>query len=126
MARQRIGFIGLGDMGRPMAGRLPEQIWPVVSSAHVRREAIEALKAKGLVEAPSSHAVARDADIAITMVRNTDETQAVVMGLEGALDGIRAYTTMITMITIDPEFCRRVAACKRRLKSEPVVAAVEK
>ena len=47
---ERIGFIGLGDIGTPMARRILEGGYRVASCAHRRREAIEMLKASGLVE----------------------------------------------------------------------------
>ena len=53
MSSTPVGFIGLGTMGKPMATRLLRQGYAVVSCAHVRREAIEALKADGLIEVSS-------------------------------------------------------------------------
>ena len=50
MTKQTIGFIGLGDMGGPMAARLLEHGYRVLSCVHRRREAMEKLKSKGIVE----------------------------------------------------------------------------
>ena len=58
MVSQTIGFIGLGDMGKPMAENLLAAGFKVLSCAHRRREAIEELKKKGLVEKDSPRAVA--------------------------------------------------------------------
>ena len=109
MAKGKIGFIGLGSMGKPMAKRLLEQGWAVTGCAHVRRDAIDELKKLGLVEAGSPRQVAEAADYVITMVRDTNESRDVILGDAGALSGMRRGTTLIIMSTIDPDFCRRVA-----------------
>lgn len=110
MSKGRVGFIGLGAMGKPMAKRLLSHGFEVVSCAHVRRQAIEELKAAGLIEAASPRAVAEGADVVITMVRDTRESEEVILGTGGALSGMRQGTTLIIMSTIDPDFCRRVAS----------------
>ena len=53
MASKKIGFIGRGDMGLPMARRLLQHGLTVFSCANRRREPIEVLKLAGLVERPS-------------------------------------------------------------------------
>jgi len=53
MTKPIIGFIGLGDMGEPMAARLLQHGFQVLSSINRRREAIERLKSKGIVERPT-------------------------------------------------------------------------
>lgn len=109
MARENIGFIGLGAMGKPMAGRLLAEGFPVTSRAHRRREAIDELKRRGLVEAGTPREVASGADIVITMVRDTATSEEVILGPDGVLDGMARGATLIVMSTVDPEFCRRVA-----------------
>ncbi len=68
MSETTIGFIGLGDMGAPMAARLLDAGFIVSSCAHRRRQAIETLKQKGMIERPDLGAVAQDADILITIL----------------------------------------------------------
>jgi glutamyl-tRNA reductase len=51
----RVGFIGLGDIGTPMARRILDGGFDVISSANRRREVIEELKACGLAEANSPY-----------------------------------------------------------------------
>lgn len=117
MMQSRIGFIGLGDMGKPMARRLLEHGWEVVSCAHVRRQAIEELKAAGLVEVASPQEIAGQTDVIITMVRDVQQSHRVIFGAQGALTGMRQGTTLIIMSTVEPDFCRQVAtqAAARRV-----------
>jgi 3-hydroxyisobutyrate dehydrogenase len=110
MSTARVGFIGLGAMGTPMARRLLGQGFPVVGCANVRRESVEQLKGIGLVEASSPAAVALDADVVITMVRDGRESEAVILGSAGALAAMRAGSVLVIMSTIAPDLCRRVAA----------------
>ena len=108
--RTAVGFIGLGNIGKPMAARLLSQGYRVISYAHVRRDAIEELKAMGLLEVSSPREVAAATDVVMTMVRNTQESEGVIFGEQGVLAGMAQGATLIIMSTIDPQFCRRVAA----------------
>ena len=110
MSSTPVGFIGLGTMGKPMATRLLRQGYAVVSCAHVRRETIEALKADGLIEVSSPQEVATAAALVLTIVRDTQESEDVILGTHGALAGMRPGAILIIMSTIDPTFCHRVAA----------------
>jgi 2-hydroxy-3-oxopropionate reductase len=108
--RTAVGFIGLGNIGKPMAARLLSQGYRVISCVHVRRDAIEELKAMGLIEVASPREVAAATDVVMTMVRNTQESEGVIFGEQGILAGMPQGATLIIMSTIDPQFCRRVAA----------------
>jgi 3-hydroxyisobutyrate dehydrogenase len=109
MTTSRIGFIGLGDMGKPMARRLLDHGWPVMSCAHVRRQAIEELKKVGLVELSSPAEVGRDADVVMTMVRDVQQSHEVILSEQGVLANMQQGKILIIMSTIDPDFCKRVA-----------------
>jgi 3-hydroxyisobutyrate dehydrogenase-like beta-hydroxyacid dehydrogenase len=110
MTKEAIGFIGLGDMGEPMAARLLDRGYPVVSCAHRRRDAIEALKLRGLVERDTPRAVAEQVDVLITMVRDELQTDHVLRGPDGALAGLRDGTAIIVMSTLSPVYCQSLAA----------------
>ena len=110
MAKSRVGFLGLGSMGKPMAKRLLTHGWDVVSCAHVHRQALEELKTLGLIEVASPQAVAAQTDIVITMVRDTQASQEVILGAQGALQSMPRNATLIIMSTLDPTFCQRVAS----------------
>jgi 3-hydroxyisobutyrate dehydrogenase len=104
-----IGFIGLGDIGCPMARRLSRNGFQVFSCAHRRREAIETLKAKGLIEKDNPREVAEHADVLITMVLNDQQTDSVLRGDSGALAGMKPGSILIIMSTLSPTYCINIA-----------------
>ena len=106
----RVGFIGLGDIGTPMARRILEAGFQVCSSAHRRRNAIESLKASGLVEVDSPYDVAKQSDLVATMVVDEAQTDTVLRGPEGALAGLASGSVVIIMSTVSPEYCKSLAA----------------
>lgn len=108
----RIGFIGLGTMGAPMARRLIEAGYEL--TVHNRtREREEALAALGARRAGSPRAAAEDADLVITMVSDTPDVQAVVLKENGAVIGMREGSVLIDMSTISPTTTRRIAAAAK-------------
>jgi 3-hydroxyisobutyrate dehydrogenase len=109
VSETKIGFIGLGDMGEPMAARLLDAGFTVSSCAHRRRQAVEKLKQKGLIERPDPAAVAEDADILITVVLDKSQTDQALHGPNGALSNLRDGATIIVMSTLDPDYCRTLA-----------------
>lgn len=109
MSKPRIGFIGLGDMGRPMARRLLEAGYTVASCANRRREAFEALKPKGLIEESSPRAVGARSDILLTLVVDDKQTDAVLLGPDGALAGLPRGAIVLIMSTLAPTYCRQMA-----------------
>jgi 2-hydroxy-3-oxopropionate reductase len=109
MAAQNIGFIGLGDMGFPMARRLLKHGFPVYSCAHRRREAIDSLKSEGLVEKANPFEVAEQADVIISIVLNEAQNDAVLRGETGALGGMKPGSILIVMSTVAPEYCIKLA-----------------
>lgn len=109
MAEQSIGFIGLGDMGFPMARRLLQHGFRVFSCAHRRREAIETLKTEGLIEKNSPQEVAERADILFTIVIDDQQTDAVLHGDSGALTGMKPGSVLVIMSTVSPVYCIKVA-----------------
>lgn len=100
-----IGFIGLGDMGFPMARRLLKHGFQVFSCAHRRRKAIETLKAEGLIEKSNPREVAEHIDVLITLVRDDQQTDAVLRGESGALAGMKPESALIIMSTLSPTYC---------------------
>ena len=82
----RIGFIGLGIMGKPMATRLVGAGFPVV--VHNRSpEAVEELAAEGAETASSPREVAERSDVVITMLPDSPDVEAVVLGEDGVIAG---------------------------------------
>ncbi len=106
----RVGFIGLGNIGEPMAACILAGGYPVASCAHRQRKAIDALKARGLKEVEDPQAVAQHSDILITMVVDESQTNTVLRGDFGALKSLRSGSVVIVMSTVSPDYCIALAA----------------
>jgi len=89
MSKPRVGFIGLGIMGKPMARHLLQAGYPL--TVHNRsRAAVQELVASGAAEAFSPREVAQKSDIVITMLPDSPDVEAVALGAgsqRGALPG---------------------------------------
>jgi 2-hydroxy-3-oxopropionate reductase len=97
----KIGFIGLGTMGRPMAGHVLRRGYELGVYAR-RPEAAAALTAAGAVCYPTPAALGAASDIVISMVTATRDVEAVLLGSDGAATAARPGTTFIDMSTISP------------------------
>jgi 3-hydroxyisobutyrate dehydrogenase-like beta-hydroxyacid dehydrogenase len=107
--KSTIGFIGLGEMGRHMAGHLLKNDFPVVSCANRSREAIEALKLDGLQEVDNPRLVGEHSDILMIVVVDQDQTDQVLRGDDGALVAMRQGSTVVVMSTLAPGYCQELA-----------------
>lgn len=107
--QKRIGFIGLGIMGRPMARNLLKAGYPLVVWNR-SRPGIEALVEAGAVEADSPRAVAERSDVVITIVGDSPDVEQVALGERGIVEGAHAGLVHIDMSTISPAVVRDIAA----------------
>ena len=97
----KIGFIGLGIMGAPMAGHLLAGGHEVVSSIHTTPAAKELLDT-GLTIVDNAKAVAQAAEIIIVMVPDTPQVEAVLFGTNGVAEGLSTGKLVIDMSSISP------------------------
>ncbi|MFA9381086.1 MAG: 2-hydroxy-3-oxopropionate reductase [Acetanaerobacterium sp.] len=97
----KIGFIGLGIMGKPMAKNLMKVGHELVVF-DVVKENVENVCAAGAVAADSSKAVAAQCPIVITMLPNSPHVKTVVLGENGVLEGAKEGTILIDMSSIAP------------------------
>jgi len=105
--RDRIGFIGLGIMGKPMALRLVRAGFPL--TVHNRsREAVDELAGEGAEAATSPREVAERSDVVVTMLPDSPDVEAVVLGAEGVIEGVTDGMLLIDMSTIAPATTRQV------------------
>jgi 3-hydroxyisobutyrate dehydrogenase-like beta-hydroxyacid dehydrogenase len=104
----RLGFIGLGTMGTPMARNLLRGGHAVTVWSR-RPEAMAPLLAAGATAGESPAHVAAGSDIVMTMVTDTRAVEEVVLGEEGIARGARRGTLVVDHSTIDPEGTRRIA-----------------
>jgi 3-hydroxyisobutyrate dehydrogenase-like beta-hydroxyacid dehydrogenase len=102
---QRIGFVGLGAMGRPMAQNILRAGHRVVV-CDIDPAKTAMLKALGAEVAESPAHVARMARIAISMVDTTAQAETVITGPEGFIEGVVAGDVVVSMSTIDPRAVR--------------------
>ena len=105
----RVGVIGLGIMGAPMARNLLRAGHAVTVHSRTRAR-VDALVADGAVAADSPAAVARGVEAVITMLPDTPDVEAVVAGPDGVLDGASPGLLAIDMSTIAPAAARALAA----------------
>jgi 3-hydroxyisobutyrate dehydrogenase len=106
---ERIGFIGVGTMGKPMAANLIKA-GHQLSVFDLSQAAVDEMAELGAEPAGTSAAAVAGADVAITMVPSSPNVEAAVLGPGGVLDGLRPGRVLIEMSTIDPLVTRRVAA----------------
>jgi 4-hydroxybutyrate dehydrogenase/sulfolactaldehyde 3-reductase len=107
-----IGFIGLGNMGRPMAANLCKKGYALVVH-DINPAPVEVLAALGARAAGSVAAVAGASDVVLTMLPNSAIVEEVIAGRDGVLAHVRKGATVIDMSTIDPRATDRLAAAAR-------------
>lgn len=107
MSKPKIGFIGLGIMGKPMAGHLMDAGYELV--VHNRnRDAVDELVGKGATEAHSGKEVAEQSDIVITMLPDSPDVESVALGEGGIIEGAHGGLIFVDMSTIAPSVTTRV------------------
>jgi 2-hydroxy-3-oxopropionate reductase len=105
----RVGFVGLGVMGAPMAGNLLRAGHDVAVWAR-RREAAQPLVERGARFCATPAALAADAEVLFTVVTAGSDVEAVVCGADGMAAGARAGTVIVDHSTIAPAAARAIAA----------------
>lgn len=105
----KVGFIGLGNMGGPMAARILEAGFSLV--AHdLRPEVGAALVENGAAWAESARALAAQCDVVCTCLPGPVEMEAVYLGADGILSGLAPGTVCIDHTTNAPDVVKRVGA----------------
>ncbi|MCI8518397.1 MAG: 2-hydroxy-3-oxopropionate reductase [Hungatella sp.] len=97
----KVGFIGLGIMGRPMSKNLVKAGHELVVF-DFNKEAVADLVSCGAEEAANGKEVAQKCDVVITMVPNSPHVRAAVLGENGVAEGAHAGSVVIDMSSIDP------------------------
>jgi 2-hydroxy-3-oxopropionate reductase len=105
----KLGFIGLGIMGRPMAKHLLEAghnltVW------NRSRPGIDALVAAGAAEAASAADVASRSEVVFTMVGDSPDVEELALGETGIIKGGKAGLVHVDMSTISPSVTRAIAS----------------
>jgi 3-hydroxyisobutyrate dehydrogenase len=103
-----VGFIGLGNMGQPMALNLVKHGFPLVVHDIVKART-EPLAARGANVADSAEQVAAAVDRTIVMVETTAQAETVIAGEHGVIRSAGRGHIVVSMSTIDPFAARRLA-----------------
>jgi 2-hydroxy-3-oxopropionate reductase len=118
----KIGFVGLGIMGRPMAGHLRAAGHELY--VHDHKPAPQALIAQGAIQCPSGKVVAQRADVIITMVPDTPNVAAALFDADGVAAGLSPGKIVIDMSSISPVetkgFATRIEALGCQYLDAPV------
>jgi 2-hydroxy-3-oxopropionate reductase len=110
---ERVGFVGLGIMGMPMARNLMDSGYRLVLHNRTRHKAEELANAGRAEVAGSPAEVARNSEVVITMLPGPPEVREVVAGEEGLLDGAGEGSLFIDMSTSSPVLAHELARSAR-------------
>jgi 2-hydroxy-3-oxopropionate reductase len=109
MAMKKIGFIGLGIMGKPMAKNLLKAGYSL-TVYDIRPEPVKEVVAAGAQEGKSSKDVAEKNEVVITMLPNSPEVKEAVLEEDGVLDGAKPGMILVDMSSIAPLVSKEVGA----------------
>lgn len=106
---QKLGFIGLGIMGKPMAKNLLKAGYELVVY-DINEEPVKELVELGAKPGTSSKDVAERSEVVITMLPNSPEVREVALGKNGIIEGAKPGTIVIDMSSISPIASQEIAA----------------
>ncbi|MGH9333438.1 MAG: 2-hydroxy-3-oxopropionate reductase, partial [Vicinamibacteria bacterium] len=111
---QKVGFVGLGIMGKPMARNLLKAGFEV-AAFNRSRGPVEELAAEGAIPCDSLRACAEGRDAVVTMLPDSPDSEKVILGEEGVLEGASPGSVIIDMSSIAPAVSRKIAeACESK------------
>jgi len=105
---KKIGFIGLGIMGKPMSKNLLKAGYDL-TICDINAAAVAEVVALGAKAAATAKEVAAQTEIIITMLPNSPQVKAVVLGENGIIEGVRPGTIVVDMSSIAPLAAQEVA-----------------
>ena len=119
----KLGFIGLGIMGKPMAGHLVKA-GHEVSVSDLNPSSIRELTSKGASACKSNKEVAQKSETIFIIVQDTPDVEAVLFGKEGLTEGLKPGSIVVDMSSISPiatkEFAKKLAGMKVKMLDAPV------
>ncbi|HLW49322.1 MAG TPA: NAD(P)-dependent oxidoreductase [bacterium] len=107
---ERIGFLGIGAMGQPMAANLLRRGFSVTTVVHRRPEPARTLESLGARIAASRGDLIRNATVIIACLPTSTEVEEVVLGADGVLEAAREGAVFVDMGTSRPASTRTLAA----------------
>lgn len=109
MSKLKVGYIGLGIMGRPMALNLLKAGFELTVYNRTKAKTQPLVEA-GATAVDTPKAVAEASDVIVTNVTGPEDVKAVVLGPEGVIEGARKGSIVVDMSTISPQATREIAA----------------
>lgn len=106
--KERVGVVGLGIMGKPMAANLMKAGFLVTVYNRTASKA-EELRSEGATVAASPKGVAKNSDVTITMVSDSPDVEEVILGSNGIIYGVSSGAVVIDMSTISPQVTKSIA-----------------
>jgi 3-hydroxyisobutyrate dehydrogenase len=110
--REKIGFIGVGTMGKPMALNLMKAGYEL-AVYDINPKPLKEFQEKGATVGQSIREVAIRSEVVITMVPNSGDVEDVILKENGAIEGLKSGSTVIDMSTIDPSVSRKISKILR-------------
>jgi len=120
---EKIGFIGLGIMGKPMALNLIKAGFELVVFNRTSSKMDELINA-GAIGVKSPKEVAENSDIIITIVSDTPDVENVILGEHGVIHGVKEGSVVIDMSTISPAVTKEIAVKLKEINVEMLDAPV--
>ena len=105
----KIGFIGLGIMGKPMSKNLLKAGHELVV-CDFNKDAVAEVVAAGAKEGANGAEIAKECDVIITMLPNSPHVRSVALGENGIVEGAHEGTVLIDMSSIDPVESKKIGA----------------
>lgn len=106
--KKKIGFIGLGIMGKPMAKNLINAGYELVVN-DIFKEPVAEVVELGATQGSTPKNIAEQTDIILTMLPNSSNVEEVVLGKNGVIDGVKKGQILVDMSSIAPLAARKIA-----------------
>lgn len=119
----RVGFLGLGTMGAPMAMNLARAGFPLVVWNRTAAKATP-FESLGIKVGKGPAHVAAEADVVITMVSRPQDVEQIVLGPEGVVEGLKPGSVVVDMSTVSPATSRKLAGAVATRRAEFLDAPV--
>ena len=107
--KMKVGFVGLGIMGQPMARNLIKAGYELVVTTH-KQAVIDEFVALGAEGAKNAAEIAKKCEVIVTMLPNSPNVRSVCLGAGGVVEGAKEGTVVIDMSSIDPVESKSIGA----------------
>jgi 3-hydroxyisobutyrate dehydrogenase len=109
MQRPKIGFIGLGNMGGPMARNIVKAGYPL-TVFDLKKALVAALVSEGAQAAASPQEVSQSSEVILTSLPSPEASEAVWLGKGGVLEGAKPKSIFVELSTVHPDFVKTLYA----------------